>query len=533
LLEPRRALLELATMATSTLPERLPVTMSFAIPDEGGDVAAVLEGLGLRAGPPRAERLTLLDTFDGRLQRAGLRLAVHESDETVLVVTGAETVEVRLTVAARPTHASELPALLRARLEPLIETRALLTQLEIVTTTRAFVERNDHGAMVVTVTWRSPVALVDGAGRSVPAAVIEVAGVLGHPKPARRVVDALTASGLVPFRGDALEVVAATAGIDTTGFSSSATVPLDPAMRAVDGVAAVLANLAATIDANWQGTVEHVDPEFLHDLRIAVRRSRTVLTEAKTVLPTAVRDLARERFAGIGAATGPARDLDVYLIEWDRYTRPLGAATAVALEPVRAVLAERQSAAHDELDVILRSPESRHWADQWPQLLAELGSFEPPAARADRPLGPFVAKRIRRAHHRLVEHGRAIDESSPAERVHDLRKDAKRLRYLLECFGSILPERPRGRFVKRLKQLQDNLGEHQDAEVHVALIREVATVLHGRGASAETLFAMGQLAERLDGVRAAARAEFAVRFGAFDTSRTETALDDVLEGIGR
>ena len=68
----------------------------------------------------------------------------------------------------------------------------------------------------------------------------------------------------------------------------------------------------------------------------------------------------------------------------------------------------------------------------------------------------------------LVERRPVDPPDTPAEQVHDLRKDAKKLRYLLECFGSLLPKSPRKQFVKRLKALQDNLGEHQDAEVHVA-----------------------------------------------------------------
>lgn len=67
----------------------------------------------------------------------------------------------------------------------------------------------------------------------------------------------------------------------------------------------------------------------------------------------------------------------------------------------------------------------------------------------------------------------------PAEELHELRKDAKKLRYLLECFGSLYSPRPRKEFVQRLKALQDNLGEHQDTEVHVGELRTISSELHG------------------------------------------------------
>ena len=47
-------------------------------------------------------------------------------------------------------------------------------------------------------------------------------------------------------------------GVELAGFSGSPTVALDPAMPAIDGFRAVLANLADTIAANWQGTIAQI-----------------------------------------------------------------------------------------------------------------------------------------------------------------------------------------------------------------------------------------------------------------------------------
>ena len=167
----------------------------------------------------------------------------------------------------------------------------------------------------------------------------------------------------------------------------------------------------------------------------------------------------------------------------------------------------------------------------WQQWLAEPMAADTVPERGVRPLGPLVAKRIVRAHRTLVERGRLIDADTPAEQVHDLRKDAKKLRYLLECFGSLLPPAARSTYVGRLKALQDNLGEHQDAEVHVTMLREVADELHRTGASTDTMVAIGQLTERLEQQRLSARAEFAERFAGYDTRATRHALRAMTEGI--
>jgi CHAD domain-containing protein len=304
-------------------------------------------------------------------------------------------------------------------------------------------------------------------------------------------------------------------------------------MPAVAGFRDVLVNLADSIDMNWHGTIDQLDTEFLHDLRIAVRRTRAVVGQGKSVLPPAIITETRDGFARLGALTAPARDLDVYLIEWNGYVQPLGTDAAVALTPVRSILEQRLAGAHTALEAGLRSQAARDLMATWHSRLDTLADIEPRGPHAERPLGAVVAKRITAAHTRLVEHGRLIRPDTPAEHVHDLRKDAKKLRYLIECFGSILPAAPRKRFVSRLKAFQDNLGEHQDAEVHLVMIREIAGQLHDRRVPADTMLAIGQLSERLERVRIAARAEFAERFAAYDTPRTQRALDVTLEPLGR
>ena len=65
----------------------------------------------------------------------------------------------------------------------------------------------------------------------------------------------------------------------------------------------------------------------------------------------------------------------------------------------------------------------------------------------------------------MVKMGTAIDDDSPAEDLHELRKVGKELRYLLEFFASLYPAEVVKPFVKTLKGLQDQLGRFQDREV--------------------------------------------------------------------
>ena len=115
--------------------------------------------------------------------------------------------------------------------------------------------------------------------------------------------------------------------------------------------------------------------------------------------------------------------------------------------------------------------------------------------------------------------GAAIDQASPPQDYHELRKKGKELRYLLELFGAPLHDegvvRP---MIRALKGLQDVLGRHQDREVQVSKLRSLADEVSAMNGGSEALMAMGVLIERLQQDAAVARAEFAESFATFSSA---------------
>ena len=120
--------------------------------------------------------------------------------------------------------------------------------------------------------------------------------------------------------------------------------------------------------------------------------------------------------------------------------------------------------------------------------------------------------------------GEAIDDSSPPEAYHELRKKGKELRYLLELFGVPLHDEAVVRpMIKSLKGLQDVLGRHQDREVQVTKLRALADEVSSMHGGSAALMAMGVLIEHLGRDVLAARAEFAAVFADF-ASRSQRRL---------
>ena len=112
--------------------------------------------------------------------------------------------------------------------------------------------------------------------------------------------------------------------------------------------AALTATLTAQFDAveaNVPGTIRDVDTEFLHDLRIAIRRTRSALKLAGDALPGDLAARFRPEFKWIGDLTTPARDLDVYLLGFDDMVASLVGGTEEDLAPFRQYLMRARTVA--------------------------------------------------------------------------------------------------------------------------------------------------------------------------------------------
>jgi CHAD domain-containing protein len=507
---------------------------SFTLSDVTAEqVIDALVAAGFEVDSPLKVTRTVLDTFDGRLHEAGQQLALVEGRARELVLLGEPgTPPAHLGwVGDPPRLEGDLPpGPFGARVRRAIEERALLPVFEVAATVHEARRRDRRGKPVVSATVYEDISSATAGEAALPALVVEVVEAAGHERDDERTVARLARLEGHQHDGGFVETVAHAAGCSLEGHSRTPTVPLSAADDALDAFRAVLRNLLTTMLDNLPGTIADVDPEFLHDFRVAIRRTRSVVKEGKRVLPTDVREKFAAGFADLGGATGPARDLDVYVLGWADTLALIDVEVSTETAPVLAALEARRHSAHVAMCQVLESATTRQLLTDWQGWLEGVDGVSPhPGA-----VGPEVAKRIASAQETLLTHGRLITEESPPESLHDLRKDAKKLRYLLECFGSLLAPKARGAFVSQLKDLQDNLGEHQDREVQLSELRQLAHDLHEETrVDADMLLSVGRLIDALDRRRRQVREEFAERFAGYDTKKNRRALRALLAPIAR
>ncbi|MGH9187558.1 MAG: CHAD domain-containing protein [Acidimicrobiales bacterium] len=498
-------------MATSALPIEL------VLPD-GADPAALIRLLTEQFDvtedrASRADR-TFLDTFDRRLRAAGLVLERRRSTLTLLEP-GAPPRTADMDRAGNGPDrllASELPpGPLRARLAPVLDMRALLPEVRVRSRIRTLRVRNADDKTVVRLSLELPEVVVRGHDPVPLAARLIVTPVRGYERALARVVASMHGRAGLPRAQRTLVDQAVAASRPLTGSEpppfKPATQPSAPADHAA---LAVCRSLADVVDANLPGTLDDLDTEFLHDLRVAVRRTRSVLREMKGALPPQDRERFRNELRWVQQVTGPTRDLDVQLLEWPDFTAAVPPAAAADLAPLRDLLAARRTAAFRAMG---RSLRGKRFRESWAAWRAFLD--QPLGAGSTRPIRDVAAERIVTVHRSMIRQGRTIDDTSPDEELHDLRKRGKELRYLLELFGDLFSRAVVKDMVVALKGLQDVLGRFQDRATQATFLRELGPELAALPRGPDALLALGGVIDRLVADQDEARRAFAQRFAVF------------------
>jgi CHAD domain-containing protein len=300
------------------------------------------------------------------------------------------------------------------------------------------------------------------------------------------------------------------------GFDPDATRPvMEPGLPARVAVARMLVSFLGELEGAWDGTVRDIDIEFLHDFRVAVRRSRSAVKLLGDFLPPALVAWVTPQLKLLGDLTTPSRDLDVLLQELPSLTAGLTSGRPEDLKPLVLHLTGLRTDERRRLVVGLRSARFDRFRARWRASLLGLATWD------GRPCaGPTAAEvgveRLDRAHRRLLRRGSRITDASPAENLHDLRKRAKELRYLWEIFPQSTDPADARVAVKELKALQDVLGTFQDSEAQREALYSLGTdMMAGGGVSARTIFAMGEIAARLQEDQDSSRALFAAMFERF------------------
>ncbi len=473
-------------------------------------------------------RTIYFDSFDWRLflggitcefkQAQAVRLPAQQALSSLIlrsIKTGHIIAETKLKNA--PSLCKEFePGIIRDTLEPLLEMRALLPvcTLDYEIYHLNIINKDEKTVLRL---------LIEEHGRLNSRVLLQP--VKGYDKVAEQLTEILTSTlGLTATNEPALLTALQLQGRKPKDYSSKLNINLDPDMRADIAGKYIYSHLLKAIKVNEPGTIADTDSEFLHDFRVAVRRTRAGLSQIKGILPANINNYYADFFSWLGSITGPTRDLDVYLLNFERYKSSLPASIREDLNPLYDFLLAKQQKAQKELAKKLQSPKYLSTLSEWEQYLKGPSCQKPLEQNAKLTIKELADRRIWKIYTRVLQEGDAITNISPPEALHDLRKSCKKLRYLMEFFQSLYAEQQIKLLIKNLKELQDVLGDFQDYAVQEHTLKLFSDEMMELNTPAGTFLAMGVLVQNLDAHRRTARKNFASKFEDFKQEENQSAF---------
>lgn len=493
-------------------------------------------GLDLAPVSSREEKHCYYDTFERHAFRKGLLVTRKKGR---LEITSLDTGFLLADVAFKGTPPSFFPESLpegkaRNLLLGCSDLRAFMRTCVVLTDVSSWRILDGNQKTIAILTSES--MRLPGDGDSEPFARFHsITPLKGYHKELARMLRALPtpldACRLSGFRDRAL-LVMESCSHGQPAYSSKLRIQLDPEATIHENVRRLLQFTTTIMRANEHGIIRDIDSEFLHDFRVALRRSRSIVRQLHGVFDPHRTAWLLTGFRDLGKLTNRLRDCDVYLLRKNRYPGYLPESLRPALERFFRELESERKPLRRELCDHLSGAGYRNF-------MQEVESFISDSELPDQELAPVsatptrivAAKSIRKAWKKVVAHGRRIGPETGDAELHELRIDCKKLRYLLEFFSSLFAARDAELIIGHLKELQENLGEFVDLSVQIEFLGQRISTLPADRDGIEEAAALGGLVAVLYRIKEQARKRFSETFSSFDDDRTRELIDDVTTSL--
>jgi CHAD domain-containing protein len=310
----------------------------------------------------------------------------------------------------------------------------------------------------------------------------------------------MEAIGLTASQGHDVRFIASEFPAKKPGSpSAKINLQLDPDMRSDEAAKVILRFLLDVIRINEANIEEDLDIEYLHDFRVAIRRTRSALGQIKAVLPSKTTARFKKDFAFVAGLSNELRDLDVYLLNENTHTSMLPPILRDAIKPLFDHLRQKRSIAFQKFLASLKSKKYARILKDWESFLTAHPRKDRTASNARRPIIDLASTRIYTKYRNVVKTGNQILPQTNDEMLHVLRIQCKKLRYLMEFFVSLFPRQKMNAVIAQMKNMQDQLGKFNDLRIQETYLLNVAKELPADHEQMKnTLLAIGSLIGALD-----------------------------------
>lgn len=243
---------------------------------------------------------------------------------------------------------------------------------------------------------------------------------------------------------------------------------LHPQQTPTAALRAIVLETLRHLQSNAQGIGGRDDIEFIHQMRVALRRLRSALTAFSKITGDDFWQYIDTETQWLAGLLGDVRDLDVLLTE----TLPAIAPTLSKKAPLRALTQTLRQHRRIYHQTLLAALNSARYGTLLLRLLHWLNMDTVARAQKNSSLKKFadraLAQRSRQVE-RMTQHWQTLD----GEERHTLRKRAKKLRYAIEFFSCLYKAKPVQRYLTKLQAAQQLLGTANDAIAGQLLLKKL------------------------------------------------------------
>lgn len=464
---------------------------------------------------PSIRRWSFFDTFDWRLYNRSLTLLLEGNNLSLRKLQCGDMICDGM-CSSIPNFAQNLPSdSLSERLNSIIEERSvlLLASVNVQNNVIRILNKDQKTVAVLNLTN----VIFDGIDAQKGDSYISVQAIRGYPKYHSQLTDRIKDIGaVIPIYPDIYHGANKKQRLSPGSYSNQLELDLDPDASAKETLQVILIRLLEIMRANEAGIKADIDTEFLHDYRVAIRKTRSLLSQIKQVLPKSQNIQYRKYFAGLGSTTNELRDLDVYLLSEGSYMKMLPGKMKAQIHPLFLYLSSLRKKTLDHVISTLESDEYKLQMQEYKAFLNSAQIDPDEALLSQTPAIELARYHIYKQYRRVVKDGRVILKEMQDEMLHELRLECKKLRYLLEFFSSLFPQNEITRMIKQLKKLQENLGEFNDLSVQQDYLIHLASRMPIKDEDTKmALIATGYLIDRMAQRQVKVKANFSRTFRDF------------------
>lgn len=286
--------------------------------------------------------------------------------------------------------------------------------------------------------------------------------------------------------------------------------------RTDEAIKVIFLQLMETLESREYGIRHSGDPEYLHEFRVAIRKTRTFLGQSDQVYPRTRLNRFKKDFAWLSSVTSRLRDIDVHILAFDGYKKKLSVAHREHLSPLLDYLYFLQGKERESLIKSLNTRRYKHLKEDWEKFIQSPCPIYPRYPQAGLSVNEFASEQIWKIYQKVIKQGEKIKPESRPGALHTLRKTCKKLRYMDEFFLPYYSNINMNKLIRSLKKLQKNLGQYHDLEIHKTSLLTILVGLQKKETlTKETIKAIHDLLIYLDDSQHKYRKDFKVEFRKF------------------